>query len=119
MASTRNINTKGNYCLENKMYKEGENYTTYKYSAYGYAYNPQLPGVGLLSGHMPNTNLSHNPWDIESFLFGIGSTDLVNPKPPLCPQLKTLSSANIYKPADTYLPEPLIVSGNNRPFPIP
>jgi hypothetical protein len=119
MASTRTKNTNGNYCLEQKSYYHSQNYTTYKYSQYGEAYEPKFAGLGLLPGQMPNNNLSENYSDIESFLFGIGSTNLVSPKPCLTPNLKTLESANIYKTEPTYLPEPLIISKSNRPFPVP
>jgi hypothetical protein len=121
MASTRNINTPGNYCLENRTYKEAEKYTTYKYSQYGEAYNSQLPGLGLLPGQMSWNQLSNNPADIESFLFGINSTDLTKSQPTPCftPSLKYLTSANIYTAPPVYLPEKLIVSTKNRPFPIP
>ena len=119
MASTRNLNTTGNYCLEKRSYQNTENYTLYKYSQYGDAFDNKLPGNGLLPGQIPWNNLSHNYADIESFLFGINSTNLVKPAPPLVPQLKCLESANIYKTPNTYIPEPLIVSKLNRPFPVP
>lgn len=119
MASTRTINTPGNYCLQQKTFKHSQQYTTYKYSQYGNAYDPKLPGLGLLPGQIPCNNLSHNYSDIESFLFGIGTTNLVDPQPCLKPELKNLKQANIYKAPDIYLPEPFIISKNNRPFPVP
>ena len=47
MASTRNKNTPGNYCLEQREYKESSNYTLYPNSQYGAAYNTRLAGNGL------------------------------------------------------------------------
>jgi len=44
MASTRNRNTPGNYCLEQRQFAESTNYTLYSNSQYGAAYNTQLPG---------------------------------------------------------------------------
>ena len=48
MASTRNKNTPGNYCLEQREYKNSEQYTLYANSQYGAAYNTRLPGDGLM-----------------------------------------------------------------------
>ena len=63
--------------------------------------------------------MSHNAADIESFLFGVGSTNLVNPQPCLTPELKQLSTANVYEKDPTYIPEPLVMEKNQRPFPKP
>lgn len=115
MASTRNINTYGNYCLEQRTYNKSSNYTLYKYSQYGDAYDTRNPGNGLLPGQIPCNNLSENSTDIESFLFGINSTNLVNPQAPLVPKLKCLETANIYKSQPVYMPEPCIVSKTERP----
>jgi hypothetical protein len=119
MASTRNRNTPGNYCLEEKQYKQFENYTLYANSQYGAAYNTRLPGNGLLAGQMPWNKLSYNAADTESFLLGINSTNLVNPAPCFVPEISKLSSVNIYKKDATYMPEPLVIEKNQRPFPIP
>ena len=119
MASTRNRNTPGNYCLEERQYKHSENYTLYPNSQYGAAYNTKLPGNGLLPAQIPWNKLSYNAPDIESFLFGINSTNLVNPAPSLVPELAKINSANIYKKSNTYIPEPLVIEKNQRPFPIP
>lgn len=119
MASTRNRNTPGNYCLEEKQYKHSENYTLYPNSQYGAAYDTKLPGNGLLPAQIPWNKLSYNAPDIESFLFGINSTNLVNPAPCLVPELAKINSANIYKTPKTYIPEPLVIEKNQRPFPVP
>jgi hypothetical protein len=68
---------------------------------------------------MPWSTLSHNPVDIETFLFGIGSTNLVNPVKPLTPELKCLNSANLFKKPDVIMPIPLAASKTQRPFPVP
>jgi len=116
MASTRSKNTIGNYCLEQNEYKQAQVYTLYPNSQYGVAYNTQLPGLGLLPAQMPGNQLSNNALDIESFLFGINSTNLVNPAPTFYPQLKPLCSTNIFKKRHTYIPEPLVIEKNQRPF---
>jgi hypothetical protein len=118
MASTRNINTPGNYCLQQKSYQESRQYTTYIHSAYNEAYKTQLPGDGLLPAQIPWNKMSENAVDIETFLYGIGSTNMVNPAPCFTPELKTLSSANIYQKSPTIIPEPLVASKTQRPWPI-
>jgi hypothetical protein len=118
MASTRNINTPGNYSLEQRQYKQNQQYTLYKNSQYGEAYSTKMPGNGLLPGQLPVEKLSGNPIQIESFLFGINSTNLVNPEPCLVPELKCLETANIYAKPATIMPLPLVIE-RNRPFPCP
>ena len=119
MASTRNRNTRGNYCLEQRQFKQFENYTLYPNSQYGAAYNTKLPGNGLLPGQMPGNKLSHNALDTESFLFGINSTNLVNPAPCFVPEITKLNSENIFENSKIYIPEPLVIEKNQRPFPVP
>ena len=119
MASTRNINTPGNYCLEQRQYYNSEQYTLYPNSQYGAAYHTNLPGNGLNPAQIPGYKLSKNTTDIESFLFGINSTNLVNPAPVFTPELKNIKTVNIYKNETIYIPEPLVIEKNQRPFPIP
>jgi hypothetical protein len=118
MASTRSKNTPGNYCLQQSEYAGSRQYTIYKNSACGEAYDTKLPGVGLLPAQIPWNKLSYNAADIESFLFGINSTNLVNPAPCLTPELKNLQSANVFDKGPTYIPEPLVVEKNQRPSPV-
>jgi hypothetical protein len=119
MASTRNRNTRGNYCLEQRQFKQFENYTLYPNSQYGSAYNTRLPGNGLLPGQIPGNKLSYNALDTESFLFGINSTNLVNPAPCFVPEITKLNSENIFEISKIYIPEPLVIEKNQRPFPVP
>lgn len=119
MASTRNNNTPGNYCLQQRSYTEGRQYTTYKNSASGEAYDTKFAGNGLNPGQMPWNTLSQNAADIESFLYGINSTNLVQPQAPLVPEINNLQSANIFEKETTYIPEPLVIEKKQRPFPVP
>ena len=119
MASTRNRNTPGNYCLEQRQYQQSSGYTLYPNSQYGSAYNTRLAGNGLLPGQIPWNKLSYNAADTESFLFGINSTNLVNPAPCFVPEIVKLDSANIYHKGQVFIPEPLVIEKNQRPFPIP
>ena len=115
MASTRNKNTPGNYCLEEKEEYESRKYVLYKNSAYGEAFKTNLPGNGLNPAQIPWNKLSHNAADIESFLFGINSTNLVKPAGPLTPELSCLKTLNLFETRPVYMPDPLVVQKNQRP----
>ena len=119
MASKRNKNTPSNYCQQQWSYNQARQHTIYKHSAYGEAVDTKWAGNGLNPGQLPWNTMSHNAADIESFLFGVGSTNLVNPQPCLTPELKQLSTANVYEKEPTYIPEPLVMEKNQRPFPKP
>ena len=119
MASTRNKNTPGNYCLEQKEYKGSSNYTLYPNSQYGAAYNTQFAGNGLNPGQIPWNKLSYNAADTESFLFGVNSTNLVNPAAIFVPEIVKIGSVNIYEKEPVFMPEPLVIQKNQRPLPIP
>jgi len=116
MASTRNRNTSGNYNLQNKEYKQTETYRLYPNSQCGSAYNTRMPGNGLLPGQMPWNKLSYNAADTESFLFGINSTNLVNPVACFVPEISKLNTINVYEKNEIFVPEPLVIEKKQRPF---
>ncbi len=118
MASTRNKNTITNYNMELKQNSNNMQYNLYKNSQSGEAFTTDLAGLGLIQGRMPANKLSYNPTQIESFLFGINSTNLVNPEAPLTPELKQNSSVNMYEKSPVIMPDPLVIQ-RNRPFPVP
>ena len=109
MASTRNKNTPGNYYLEQQKYQESKQYNLYKNYQYGEAWNTNLCGNGLLAGQIPRDKLSTNPVQIESFLFGINPTNLVNPQEPTTANLIQLQPIDIYTKPNTIMPNPLVV----------
>jgi hypothetical protein len=118
MASTRNKNTSGNYCLDQRQNTGIESWQLYKNGANGYAYDTRLPGNGLNPGQLPWDTLSNNAVDIETFLFGINSTNLVNPAPPLTPELKCLQQVNAFKSTPIIMPIPQAIPKYQRPFPV-
>lgn len=65
---------------------------------------------------MPPDNLSYNPTDIESVLFGIDSTNLVNPKAPVLPQLKTLPTVSFFQTQKLIMPNIVCEDNSQRPF---
>ena len=117
MASTRNKNTLGDYKLEQRNNTEIREYNTYENSAYGAAQQTNFAGDGLLMGRIAAVQLSNNSCDIESQLFGIGSTNLVIPKEFVEPSIKSLQSLTIIDRLPVLVPEPLVVEKNQRPYP--
>ena len=116
MASTRSINTPGDYCMEQWSLDKESAYQTYK--DYAVPERAMFASDGLLQGRMGTTQLAYNYTDIESDLLGIGSTNLVKPLPKLVPHLKTLPSLNVIDRLPVILPEPLQVKCDQRQYPI-
>jgi hypothetical protein len=52
-------------------------------------------------------------------LFGINSTNLVNPAPCFVPEIAKLDSVNVFEKKVVFIPEPLVLHKNQRPFPTP
>ena len=119
MASTRSNNTVGDYCLQQRSYKSARTYLDYKYSQVGRAYENAIPCMGITPSHMPRSAFSKNSVCIESALFGINSTNLVNPQTPVNPELIKLPEVSYFKRIPLFIPEPLVIENNQRPFPIP
>lgn len=115
MTSTRNLNTPGDYDLEQWSYNRQFDAQTYTYSANGRPHLNYLAGNGLLMGPMPSRQLSDNYCDIDSYLKGIGSTNLVKPLSPVVPELLSLKSLNIFEYPKLQVPTPLYVEPNQRP----
>lgn len=119
MTSTRNKNTPENYCLEQRNNSLANNYTHYTNSSYGNAYKNAIPCLGITPSHMPRDTLSHNPIEIESFLFGISSTNLVYKNQPTKPEFKNVPIVSYFDRLPLIMPEPLVIQSNQRPFPSP
>ena len=56
-----------------------------------------------------------NASDIESALFGIGSTNLVKAKEPVVAQLNCLPGKKFFNRPEAFVPEPLVVEKFQRP----
>jgi hypothetical protein len=118
MASTRNKNTKGNYDLEQRSLQNHSEYLTYIHSQSGRPTQTMFPGNGLLQGRIAPTELSRNTCDIESFLYGIGSTNLVTPLSETNVEILKLKSLDIAKRIQLFVPDPIVVRNDERPFPL-
>jgi hypothetical protein len=119
MTATRSKNTLGNYTLEQRDYSLARNYDSYIHSQYGQAYTTALPCLGFNPSHMPRGTFSYNPVEIESALFGINSTNLVAPRAPLKPDLKTIPTIAYFETLKLQMPKPLVMENGQRPFPVP
>ena len=117
MASTRNINTKSDYCIRQQSYNNSEKYALNPLKRT--AYKSAEPEFGIFVGYMPSNQLSRNPVDIESALFGINSTNLVEPQKPVVPLLKKLPEVKFMKRIPLIKNEPVKLLTKQRPFPIP
>lgn len=117
MASTRNNNSQGNYKLQQQAYGNSREYIRYENSYTGRAYNPAMPAIGYNPSKMPSDNFSHNPTEIENFLFGINSTNLVNPeKEKVKPALKSLPTFSYFDRITMQLPNPMVIEKRQRPL---
>lgn len=116
MASTSNKNFSGNYLLEQRQFADHLDRQQYLHNSSGQAYTNHLPGLGLMPGQVYSSNLSQNHIDIESFLRGTGMSNLVDPKPPVQPELKSLESLNIHDRLPVYLPRDLVMDADQRPL---
>jgi|UniRef100_A0A6C0IJZ3 hypothetical protein len=116
MASTRNKNSIGDYQREISSYTSASTYMTYDNA--GKATTNYLAGDGLLMGRMAPENLASNACDIESQLFGIGSTNLVTPQKQIQPKIHNIKSLNVSDRISMIIPAPLVVEKDQRPYPM-
>ena len=115
MTSTRNKNMINDYCLEQKKYNNYLFYNIYQNGASGTAFTPALPEAGgVPSDRMSRDNLAYNPIDIENSLFGIGSSNLVNPQKKLSPHFKYLPTISFFERNKLIMPHPLNINSNER-----
>jgi hypothetical protein len=112
MSSTRSKNTIGNYKAEQWSLKQQSEYMPY--SSYAAPPNTYFCGDGLIGAKVGPLQLSDNFCDIESSLFGIGSTNLVLPQPDVVPEIKKLKSLSIIDKLPVIFPSPLVVEPNQR-----
>jgi hypothetical protein len=112
MASTRNKNTPGDYKLEQYAYLH--RHLNIMDITKQTPTEKVFPGNGLLQGNIASRDLANNYTDIESRLFGIGTTNLVEPLPILIPDIHSYPSLNIIKKTPMILPTPLYIDTNQR-----
>ena len=119
MTSTRNKNTRSDYNLE-RLYSENiYNNKIFLHSSYGKPYKESLPSLGPMPHNISRETQASNSIDIESQLFGIGSTNLVSGCNYVNPDIKNLPLINYFeRPDAVIMPVPMIYNNEQRPFPI-
>ena len=117
MACTRNKNTYCDYILEQRNNTLINDYSLYKYSSNGIAYNTNIPAIGYMPSQIPGNILSKNSTDIESSLFGIGSCNLVKKKPEVVPELNKIPMINFFEYSNkVQIPSCLLIDTDQRPL---
>jgi hypothetical protein len=114
MSSTTNKNSQYEYNLQT-----GGNEYINQFSLYKYSTQPKtthFAGDGLLMQHIGRNELSTHSIDHETYLFGIGSTNLVSPKSPFFPEITPIASLNIIKKSPLIMPQPNLFTDNERPL---
>jgi len=114
MASTTNKNSINNYKIEQNKQTRLCDYKLYEHSAYGKSNNTYLPDFGLTPVQLPREALHNNPINVESDLFGIGSTNLENPKEMTNPDKINVQHISFFDRPTIILPEPLVMEKNQR-----
>ena len=115
MASTRNRNTPGNYIAEQSINQFQRDYFDYdRASHFAVPVQTYFPGNGLIGMKTAHRNLSDNYSDVESYLFGIGSTNLVSPTLEPTPEIRQTASLNIMNKTPLVMPDALSTQPNQR-----
>ena len=118
MTDTSLKNSRGWYCQGQQAIGEQFRHNIWKYKCM--SENSAFPCIGInmpmMTNGYNNKLLSNNASDIESALFGIGSTNLVKAKAPVNPDLNCMGNIKFFNTLQTYLPEPLVIQKNQRPI---
>ena len=108
MTSTNMKNGSGYYCeQQRRFHKISNSQTDNNISKHN---NVCLPDLGIINGMMAsgynNNVLSNNPADIESSLFGIGSTNLVERQLKTTPVINKRKYCKWFSRNNVFLPAP-------------
>ena len=118
MTDTSLKNSRGIYCQEQRGVKEQFRNNIWKYKCI--STDTRFPCFGvnmpMMTGGYNNGILSKNASDIESALFGIGSTNLVRAKAPVVAKLNKLPNKKFFNKPKSFIPEPLVVEKFQRPI---
>jgi hypothetical protein len=117
MASTRLNNDQSWYCQGQKAIKKTARHEMWKYKCISNRTAFPCAGINMpmMTNGYNNKLLSNNAPDIESALFGIGSTNLVNAKGAVLPQLNCIPNIKFFDRPRTLMPEPLVIEKCQRP----
>lgn len=113
MASTRNKNMRTEYSLEQN---NNTGIRDFNINQYGRGVNEANPTHMMNHGSMARDALSGNAVDTESQLFGIGSTNLVQPQMPIRPDVKTLGNVDFCERKELINHDSIYIMNNQRPM---
>ena len=106
MASTRKINSKGIHSLE---IRGNENVILNRTEEYRTTRNDTVMAeLGMNASHIHGKVLASNYCDIESDLYGIGSSNLVQPRLKATPNINTIPVKSFFNRFPMILPEPMV-----------
>ena len=112
MASTRNLNTKGDYAVKKKESSAIHNYMTYSgFSTNDPSYFTRGANPSIYAGQ-----LCKNAIDVESTLRGIRSTNLEGPSFSATPEVTPIGEKQYFTVNPTYIPQPYYHSTVERPL---
>ena len=117
MASTREINDPSRFCQEQRSLHDIHQHLMWKYRTIPFMSAYPTAGINMptmKNGYINNV-LSNNACDIESSLLGIGSSNLVNKKPVVIPELNKLKNAEYFDRLKVHMPNPLVIEKSQRP----
>jgi hypothetical protein len=117
MTDTSIKNSQGWYQQEQKAISRQLDHNVWKFKCI--AHDTRFPCAGInmpmMTNGYNNNVLSNNASDIESSLFGIGSSNLVKPKKPTKPNLNHIGDIKFFNYLERTMPNPLIIENNQRP----
>jgi len=119
MTSTRNNNTPGNYKMQTAINSHLFQSSMYKHGSFGTPYLSAIPDGGSAPpSRMDRNRLSKNPIEIESQLFGIGSSNLVSGYTPPLATINHLNDIRFFERNKVIMPCALAVEGAQRALPL-
>lgn len=117
MASGRDINSPEYFKKEQQEIQKAQKYQLFENSPNGPAYRTLLCGDGLGPARIASRELSTNSVDIETQLFGIGSSSVIPRNIPV-PELKSIPCLDIFNKPKPVVPQWLPAGSmeNQRPM---
>ena len=117
MASTSLKNLPGQYCKEKTaQHQHRENLVNKNKKVPLVSRMPDFgTNMGNMAGAYTHNVLSNNTADLESFLFGIGTSNLVKPFTEPRPDVNYLENLKFFDKPGYCMPKPLVVEKRQRP----
>ena len=117
MASTSLKNLPGHYKQDQKAEHINREYLVYKHKKV--PLKSALPDFGINMGNMAggytHNIISNNTPDLESYLFGIGTSNLVKPFVKPYEDINQLNNIPFYGKPGYCMPKPMIIENRQRP----